>query len=161
MPKAHTVVAGLLISLLGPTGVSLAQAQGTIKIGMIMPYSGQFADTATQMDNGIKLYLKQHGDTIAGRKIEIIRKDTGGIAPDVAKRLAQELVVRDNVDVLAGFILTPNAIAASDISAQAKKPMVIMNAATSIITTKSPYSVRTSLTLPQVGESFGAWAAKS
>ncbi len=139
--------------------ISSAGAQNTIKIGVIMPYSGQFADTATQMDNGIKLYMKRHGDTIAGKKIEIIRKDTGGVAPDVAKRLAQELVVRDRVDLLAGFVLTPNALAASDISDQAKKLMVIMNAATSIITTKSPYSVRVSLTLPQVVRTFGAWAA--
>ena len=120
--------------------------QPPIKIGLIMPYSGQFADTATQMDNGIKLYVKQHGDTVAGKKIEIIRKDTGGIAPDVAKRLAQELVVRDKVDILAGFVLTPKALAAGDVSAEAKKFMVVMNAATSIITTKSPYMVRTSLT---------------
>jgi branched-chain amino acid transport system substrate-binding protein len=130
-------------------------AQDTIKIGLIMPYSGQFADTATQMDNAIKLYVKLHGDTIAGKKIEFIRKDTGGIAPDVAKRLAQELVVRDKVDILAGFVLTPNAMSASDVSAEAKKFMVIMNAATSIITTKSPYSVRTSVTPPQLNESFG------
>ena len=138
-----------------------ANAQQTIKIGLIMPYSGQFADTATQMDNAIKLYMKIHGDTVAGKKIEIIRKDTGGIAPDVAKRLAQELVVRDQVDLLAGFVLTPNALAASDVSAEAKKFMVIMNAATSIITTKSPYSVRTSVTPPQLNESFGTWAYKS
>jgi branched-chain amino acid transport system substrate-binding protein len=138
-----------------------AHAQGTIKIGLIMPYSGQFADTATQMDNAIKLYVKQKGDTVAGRKIEFIRKDTGGVAPDVAKRLAQELVVRDNVDILAGFVLTPNALAASDVSAEAKKFMVIMNAATSIITTKSPYSARTSVTPPQLNESFGTWAYKS
>jgi branched-chain amino acid transport system substrate-binding protein len=141
--------------------VASANAQNTIKIGLILPYSGQFADTATQMDNGIKLYMKQNGDTVAGKKIEVIRKDTGGVAPDVAKRLAQELVVRDKVDMLAGFVLTPNALAASDVSDQAKKFMVIMNAATSIITTKSPYSVRTSLTLPQVCNSFGAWAYKS
>ena len=68
-----------------------------------MAYSGQFADTAAQMDNAIKLYIKQHGDTVAGKKIELIRKDTGGPNPDVAKRLAQELVVRDKVDILAGF----------------------------------------------------------
>ena len=105
--------------------------------------------------------MKQHGDTVAGRKIEIIRKDTGGIAPDVAKRLAQELVVRDGVEILAGFVLTPNALAAADVSAQAKKFMVIMNAATSIITTKSPYMARTSITIPQVNESLGAWAYKN
>jgi branched-chain amino acid transport system substrate-binding protein len=137
-----------------------AHAQQTIKIGLIMPYSGQFADTATQMDNAIKLYIKQKGDTVAGKKIEIIRKDTGGIAPDVAKRLAQELVVRDNVDILAGFVLTPNALAAGDVSAEAKKFMVVMNAATSIITTKSPYMARTSVTVPQLNETFGAWAHK-
>ena len=139
---------------------SAAPAQ-PVKIGLIMPYSGQFADTATQMDNAIKLYMKQHGDAVAGRKIEVIRKDTGGIAPDIAKRLAQELVVRDNVDILAGFVLTPNALAAGDVSAEAKKFMVVMNAATAIITTKSPYMARTSLTVPQLNETFGTWAYKS
>jgi branched-chain amino acid transport system substrate-binding protein len=151
---AATVLAVLL-------GIGAAHAQGSIKIGVILPYSGQFADTATQIDNGIKLYMKQHGDSIAGKKIEVIRKDVGGIAPDVAKRLAQELVVRDNVDILAGFVLTPNAIAACAVSEEAKKLMVIMNAATSIITTKSPYCTRTSLTLPMVTETLGAWAAKN
>jgi branched-chain amino acid transport system substrate-binding protein len=136
-----------------------AIAQQTVRIGLIMPYSGQFADTATQMDNAIKLYVKQNGDMVAGKKLEFIRKDSGGIAPDVAKRLAQELVVRDNVDILAGLILTPNTLAVGDVSAEAKKFTVIMNAATAIITTKSPYMVRTSLTLPQTSETFGTWAA--
>jgi branched-chain amino acid transport system substrate-binding protein len=154
--RISLVAASLLAALVGS-----AHAQGTLKIGVILPYSGQFADTATQIDNGIKLYMKQHGDTVAGRKIEIIRKDTGGVAPDVAKRLAQELVVRDGVDILAGFALTPNTLAASDVSDQAKKFMVIMNAATSIITTKSNYSTRTSMTLPMVGETMGNWAHKS
>ena len=151
----------LAATLAALLGTSSANAQETVKIGLILPYSGQFADTATQIDNGIKLYMKQRGDTVAGRKIEIIRKDTGGVAPDVAKRLAQELVVRDKVDILAGFALTPNAMAASDVSDQAKKFMVIMNAATSIITTKSSYSTRTSMTLPMVGETMGGWAHKS
>src|SRR5436309_7311383 len=136
-----------------------AQAQQTIKIGVLLTLSGQFADAAAQMDNGIKTYMKQHGDTVAGKKIEIIRKDVGGPAPDVAKRLAQELVVRDKVDMLAGFTLTPNALAVADVSAEAKKFMVVMNAATSIIITKSPYMIRTSVTLPQVMETFGTWAA--
>src|SRR5476651_1970608 len=141
---------------------STAHAQeGTVKIGLIMPYSGQFADTAAQMDNAIKLYMKQHGDTVAGKKIEIIRKDTGGIAPDVAKRLAQELIVRDKVDILAGFALTPNALAAGDVSAEAKKFMVVMNAATSIITTKSPYMSRTSTTTPMLNDALGKWASKN
>jgi branched-chain amino acid transport system substrate-binding protein len=138
-----------------------ARAQDTIKIGVILPYSGQFADGAAQLDNAIKLYVKQHGDTVAGKKLEFIRKDTGGIAPDVAKRLAQELIVRDKVDILAGFLLTPNALAAGDISEQGKKFMVVMNAATSIITTKSPYMVRTSLTTPQLNGSLGTWAYKT
>jgi len=138
-----------------------ASAQDAIKIGLIMPYSGQFADTASQMDNAIKLYVKQKGDTVAGRKIEFVRRDTGGVAPDVAKRLAQELVTRDGVDILAGFVLTPNAIAAADVSEQAKKFMVVMNAATSIVITKSPYMVRTSTTIPQLVETFGTWAYKS
>jgi branched-chain amino acid transport system substrate-binding protein len=135
-------------------------AQSTVKIGLIISYSGQFADTAAQMDNGIKLYVKQHGDTVAGKKIEFVRKDTGGIAPDVAKRLAQELVVRDHADIIAGFALTPNALAAGDVSAEAKKFMVVMNAATSIITTKSPYIARTSVTTPQLNQTLGTWAAK-
>jgi len=158
MRRALTSLAYFTAALLAATA---ANAQGTIKIGLICPYSGQFADPAAQMDNGIKLYIKQNGDTIAGKKIELIRKDSGGIAPDVAKRLAQELIVRDKVDLLACFALTPNALAVADVSAQAKKFMVNMNAATSIITTKSPYMVRTSFTIPQVNESLGTWAYKN
>ena len=131
-----------------------------MKIGIINPYSGQFADTGIQLDNGIKLYVKQHGDTIAGKKLVFVRKDVGGIAPDLAKRLAQELVVRDHADIFAGFALTPNALAAGDVSAEAKKFMVVMNAATSIITTKSPYIARTSTTTPQLNQTLGTWAAK-
>jgi len=158
MRKSVLGLLGLATALFAATG---ANAQNTVKIGLIMAYSGQFADTAAQIDNGVKLYMKQHGDTVAGKKIEIIRKDTGGPNPDVAKRLAQELVVRDGADILAGFTLTPEALAASDVSAEAKKFMVIMNAATSIITTKSDFSARTSMTLPMIGESAGKWAVKS
>src|SRR5262249_18610898 len=117
------------IGLAGMIAVSMltaANAQGTIKIGLINVLSGQFADAGIQLDNGVKTYMKQHGDTVAGKKIEIIRRDVGGPAPDVAKRFAQELIVRDNVDLLAGFLLTPNALAAADVSAQAKKFMVVM-----------------------------------
>lgn len=137
-----------------------ARAEPTVKIGLIISYSGQFADAGLQMDDGIKLFVQKHGDTVAGKKIVFIRKDTGGIAPAVAKRLAQELVVRDKVDVLAGFVLTPNAMAAADVSAQAKKFMVVMNAATSVIITKSPYMTRSSVTTPMLNETFGTWAAK-
>ena len=151
----------LLFAAATMLAVTSANAQQTVKIGLIMAYSGQFADAATQMDNAIKLYVKQHGDTVAGKKIELIRKDTNGPNPDVAKRLAQELVVRDKVDILAGFTLTPEALGAADISAEAKKLMVVMNAATSIITAKSPYIARTSLTIPQLENAFGAWVYKS
>src|SRR5689334_510866 len=92
-------VAALTVAL----SFASARAADTIKIGLILPYSGQFADGATQQDNAVKLYMKQHGDTVAGKKIEIIRKDTGGINPPVAKRLAEELITRDNVDIITGF----------------------------------------------------------
>ena len=138
-----------------------AQAADTVKVGMIISLSGQFADTGMQMLNGAKLYVKQHGDTVAGKKVEIIAKDVGGINPPVAKRLAQELVTRDNVDVLAGFDLTPNALAAADVSVEAKKFMVNMLAATAIVIEKSPYMVRTSMTVPQLNTTLGTWAEKS
>jgi branched-chain amino acid transport system substrate-binding protein len=148
--------AAMLAAVVLPAG---ANAQQTIKIGVIAAFSGQFADTAAQIDNGIKLYMKQKGDSVAGKKIEIIRKDSGGPNPDVAKRLAQELIVRDKVDILAGFTLTPEALGAADIATEGKKMMVVMNAATGIITSKSPYIVRTSLTLGQVSDTLGTWAA--
>jgi branched-chain amino acid transport system substrate-binding protein len=148
------------VSLLVAATVSgAANAQDTVKIGVIAAFSGQFADTAAQIENGIKLYMKQKGDTVAGKKIEIIRKDTGGPNPDVAKRLAQELVVRDKVDILAGFTLTPEALGAADVATEAKKLMMDMNAATSVITEKSPYIVRSSLTLPQISVTAGNWLA--
>jgi branched-chain amino acid transport system substrate-binding protein len=137
-----------------------AFAQETVKIGVILPYSGPFADAANQLEAGIKLYMQQNGDEVAGKKIEIVRKDTGGPAPDVAKRVAQELIVRDQVDILAGFALTPEALGAADVSAEAQKLMVVMNAATSVVTEKSPYIVRTSVTIPQVNYVFGKWAAE-
>jgi len=138
-----------------------ASAQNVVRLGLIGEFSGPFAQYGQQMLGGMKAYMKIHGDTVAGRKIEIVQKDTGGPAPDVAKRLAQELVTRDNVDLLVGFGLTPNALAVAPVATEAKKAMVIMNAATSIITTKSPYIVRVSMTLPQVTQPMAVWAAKN
>ncbi len=158
MKKTVLGFAGIVVAALA---ASSANAQQTVKIGVVMSYSGQFADPGAQIDNGIKLYMKEHGDTVAGKKIVIVRKDNGGIAPDVAKRLSQEVIVRDGADILAGYDLTPNAMAAGDVSAQAKKFMVNMNAATAIITTKSPYMVRTSFTVPQLNETLGTWAYKN
>jgi branched-chain amino acid transport system substrate-binding protein len=159
MKKSAIGLAALAATAL-MAGAATAQ-QGPIKIGLILPYSGQFADAAAQMDNAIKLFVKENGDTVAGRKIELIRKDSGGVAPDVAKRLSQEVIVREGAEVLAGYDLTPNALAAADVSAQAKRFMVNMNAATSVITTKSPYMVRTSFTVYQLNEALGAWAYKN
>ena len=159
MDRRSILKSAVALALLAAPGA--ASAQGTVKVGVILPLSGQFADLATQMDNGIKLYMKQKGDTVAGKKIEIIRKDVGGVAPDVATRLAQELITRDNVDILAGLLLSPNAIAVSKVAAEAKKFTVIMNAATTVIITMSPYSVRSSMTLPSVASTAGEWAYKS
>jgi branched-chain amino acid transport system substrate-binding protein len=136
-------------------------AAGTIKLGLVASFSGPFADVGKQIENGIKAWMKEHGDTVAGKKIEILRRDTTGPVPDVAKRLAQELVTRDKVDFLIGFGFTPEALAAAPVATEGKTPMVIMNAATSIITTKSPYIVRISLTLPQVSAPMGDWALKN
>ena len=140
---------------------SLAQAQETIKVGLIAPFSGPFADYGKQMEGGIKAWVAEHGDTVAGKKIEVIIKDTTGPAPEIAKRLAQELVVRDKVDFLAGFGLTPEAFAVAPIAEQAKKPMIVMNAATSSVTTKSAYIARFSMTLPQVSGPMATWAIKN
>src|SRR5256714_1548566 len=137
------------------------QAQGVVKLGLVAEFSGPFAQYGQQILGGMKAYMKQHGDTVAGKKIEIVQKDTGGPAPDVAKRLAQELVTRDNADLLVGFGLTPNALAVAPVATEAKKAMIIMNAATSIITTKSPYIVRASMTLPQITQPMAVWAAKN
>src|SRR5215813_8316660 len=138
-----------------------AQAQGVVKLGMVGEFSGPFAQYGQQILGGMKTYLKLNGDVFGGKKIEIITRDTTGPSPDVAKRLAQELVTRDNVDILAGFGLTPNALAVAPVATEAKKPMVIMNAATSIITTRSPYVVRVSHTLPQDTQPIALWAAKN
>lgn len=143
------------------TVTAAVQAQSTIKVGVLAPFSGPFADFGQQISNGIKVYMQQHGDTVAGKKIEVIYKDTTGPAPDVAKRLMQELVTRDRVQFIAGFGLTPNAMAVAPVATEAKVPTVIMNAATSIITAKSPYLARVSMTLPQVTAPMAEWAYKN
>ena len=112
-------------------------AQAPVKVGVIAEFSGPFAAYGQQIEAGMKAYMKQHGDTVAGKKVELITRDTGGPAPDVAKRFAQELITRDKVQFLAGFGLTPNAMAVAPVVTEAKVPMVISNAATSVITTRS------------------------
>jgi branched-chain amino acid transport system substrate-binding protein len=138
-----------------------AQAEQTIKIGMILPMSGPFADYGNQISRGVKIYMQRNGDTVAGKKVELILKDDTGVAPELTKRLAQELISNDKVDILAGFGLSPGAFAAAPLATQGKKPMVIMNAATSAITTKSPNIVRVSHTLPQLSAPMAKWAAQN
>ncbi|WP_353194003.1 ABC transporter substrate-binding protein [Pusillimonas noertemannii] len=135
-----------------------AHAADDLKIGFVLPMSGPHASYGLQILNGAKLYMQQHGDTVAGRKVQILVKDDTGVAPEISRRAAQELVNREHVDVLAGFGLTPSAFAVAPLSASAKMPMVVMNAATSSVTEKSPYLVRTSMTLPQNSAPMATWA---
>jgi branched-chain amino acid transport system substrate-binding protein len=137
-----------------------ARAEDAVKIGLILPMTGGQASTGKQIDNAIKLYMKQHGETVAGKKIEIILKDDGAV-PDKTKTAAQELIVNDKVAFIAGFGVTPAALAAAPLATQAKIPEVVMAAGTSIITERSPYIVRTSFTLAQSSTIIGDWAAKN
>ena len=137
-----------------------ALAEDTLKIGLVLPMTGPFASTGRQIDAAVKLYLAQNGDKAAGKKIEVLLKDDGGVA-DATRRLAQELVVNDKVVVLAGFGLTPLAFATAPIATQSKTPMVVMAAATSSVTERSPFIVRTSFTLPQVTLGVAEWANKN
>jgi len=140
---------------------SSVPAQEPIKVGMVLEMSGPFADIGRQILDGARAYLKANGDTVAGRRIELIVRDTTGAAPDIAKRQAQQLIANDKVDFLAGFGLTPNALAAAPLATAGKTPMIVMNAATSIITTKSPYIARVSFTLPQITAPIATWAMKN
>jgi branched-chain amino acid transport system substrate-binding protein len=153
-------LATLVVAAATFAGAAQAQGAGPFKIGFILPMTGQSASTGKQIEAAAKLYLAQNGSTVAGRKIELIIKDDAGVA-DTTRRIAQELVVNDKVDVLAGFGLTPLALATAPIATQSKTPMVVTAAATSIITTQSPYIVRTSFTLPQATVPIADWAAKN
>ncbi len=137
-----------------------AQAQETIKIGLILPMTGPFSSTGRQIEAAAKLYMQQKGDTVAGKKVQLIVKDDTGTA-DVTRRIAQELIVNDKVTVLAGFGLTPLALATAPLSTQSKTPQVVMAAATSIITDQSPFIVRTSFTAAQATVPLAEWAAKN
>ncbi len=148
----------LAVAALGTTS-AMAQAD-TFKIGLILPLTGQQASTGKQIEAATKLYMAQNGASVAGKKIELIVKDDGGI-PDASKRIAQELVVNDKVNVLAGFGLTPIALAVAPIATQSKTPQIVMAAATSIITEASPYIIRTSFTIPQSAVAMADWAPKN
>ena len=149
-----------LMALAFMFSVTSVWAQETFKIGLILPMTGQSASTGKQIEAAARLYMAQNGSMVAGRKVELIIKDDGGI-PDATKRIAQELVVNDKVGVLSGFGLTPLALATAPIATQSKTPMVVMAAATSSITEASPFIVRTSFTLPQCAVAMGDWAPKN
>ena len=140
---------------------SPALAADPLKIGLILPLTGPFASTGKQIEAAARLYIARNGDTVAGRKVELIVKDDTGLAPETTKRIAQELVIQEKVSVLAGFGLTPLALAAAPVATEAKVPMVVMAAATGMIPTRSPFIVRTGFTLPQVTGPIAEWAAKN
>lgn len=152
--------AGLAAAALSAAFAGPAIAQGTVKVGVVLGLTGPLQAIGAQALAGMKLYMAQNGDTVAGKKVELIIKDDGG-SPDNTKRLAQELIVRDKANVLAGFSITPSAIAVAPLATEAKIPMVVTCAGTSIITEKSPYVVRTSFTLPQSATVIGEWALKN
>jgi branched-chain amino acid transport system substrate-binding protein len=159
MHKNFAVRAVIASVLLSASALGLAQ-DNTFKVGLILPLTGPFASTGKQVEAAARLYMAQNGDTVAGRKIELIVKDDTA-TPDVTKRIAQELVVNEKVSVLAGFGLTPLALATAPIATQSKTPLVVMAAATSSITQASPYIVRSSFTLPQVSVAIADWAPKN
>jgi len=155
-----------LVRLIAPVFFLLGQphfagaAEEALKIGLIIPLTGGQASTGKQLANAVKLYMSENGDVVAGRKIEVIVRDDAAI-PENTKRIAQELIVNDKVGIIAGFGITPAALAAAPLATQARIPEIVMLAGTSIITERSPYIVRTSFTLAQSSVIIGDWAAKN
>jgi branched-chain amino acid transport system substrate-binding protein len=159
MKKRSFLSATALAALAFTTSAAFAQ-DNKFKIGLILPLTGPFASTGKQVEAAVRLYMAQHGDTVGGKKVELIVKDDTS-TPDQTKRIAQEMVVNDKVNVLAGFGLTPLALATAPIATQSKTPLVVMAAATSSITQASPYIIRTSFTLPQAAVAIADWAPKN
>ena len=163
MHKRHLLraSAAAALTLAGGLAALPAAAQDNVfKIGLVLPMTGQQATTGRQIEAAARLYMAQNGDTVGGKKVQLIVKDDTSL-PDVTRRLAQELVVNDKVNVLAGMGITPSAMATAPLATQAKTPLVVMAAATSSITEASPYVVRTSFTLPQVSVALADWAPKN
>jgi branched-chain amino acid transport system substrate-binding protein len=138
-----------------------AAAADPVKVGLILPLTGPFASTGRQVEAGARLYLQRNGDTAGGRRLELLVKDDTGLAPETTKRIAQELLVQDKVAMLAGFGLTPLALATAPVATEARVPMIVMAAAASIIPQRSPFIVRSGFTLPQVTAPLADWAAKN
>ena len=158
--RSHFLLAAGIVAAAGALAPQPLAAQEVVKIGLVVPMTGGQASTGIQINNAVKLYMQQHGDTVAGKKIEVILKDDATL-PDNTKRLAQELIVNDKVSIIAGMGVTPAALAAAPLATQAKIPEVVMAAGTSIITERSPYIVRTSFTLAQSSTIIADWAVKN
>ncbi len=153
-------IAGSIFSLvIGAFVAGNAFAQDTVKIGLIISMTGQQASTGKQIKAAVDLYIKEHGDTVAGKKVQVILRDSGSV-PDNTKRLAQELIVNDKVSVIAGFEITPAALVVASLATEAKVVELVMAAGTSIITERSPYIARTSFTLPQSSVIIADYALK-
>lgn len=150
--------ASLIMGLSAALWLSGAAWADTIKIGVIAPFSGPFAQYGTQYQQAIEVYRSQHGTASGDHEIEFIYKDVGGVNPDQSRSLAQELLIRDRVDYLAGFTFTPNAFAVAPVIQQSETPTVIFNAATSAINKESDFFLRTSYTLWQVSAPMADWA---
>jgi branched-chain amino acid transport system substrate-binding protein len=161
-PVRRRLTAGTALLILTFAGGAALAADGKLTIGVVLPLSGTFANEGAQYQNGIKVYQALHGDKVGKLKVEVVtRDDQGPGAGDLSRRLTQELIVRDKADVILGYSFTPNAMSSATLLTEAKKPAVIINAATSIITERSPYFVRVSFTLPQLAATLGTWAAKN
>jgi branched-chain amino acid transport system substrate-binding protein len=160
MFRLRAAVAALAVAAVVPAG-SFAQQQ-PLKVGIVFSFSGgDNVEQGKEFDAAIAAYMKEHGDSVAGRKIVLIKRDDGGIAPETARRLTQELIVQEKVDLLVGTSFTPNALAMAQVSTAAKVPFFIVNAATSGIMAKAPYTARFGFTQAQITNAFGAWAAKT
>lgn len=156
------LTAGLATAALGLAVTGSQAADGKLTIGVVLPLSGAFANEGEQYLNGIKVYQALHGNKVGNLTVEtVVRDDQGPGSGDLSRRLSQELIVRNKADVILGYSFTPNAMSAATLLTEAKKPAVIINAATSVITERSPYFVRVSFTLPQIAATLGTWAAKN
>jgi branched-chain amino acid transport system substrate-binding protein len=158
--KRSIFLAAACAAALAIAGAAGAQDANSVKIGFILPMTGQQQSTGRQEAAAVKLFMAQQGDTVAGKKVELIIKDDGAI-PDNTKRVAQDMIVNDKVTFLAGFGITPAAMAVAPLSAEAKMPEIVTAAGTSIITEKSPYIARTSFTLAQSTVPMADWSAQN
>jgi len=158
--NSFTAIAALVLGFLLSVANTVSHAAEPVKIGLVLPMSGAFSSYGKQIERGVRLYLQENGDVFAGRKVEILIKDDTGVAPELTKRATQELLVRDRVDILGGYGMTPGAMASAPLATEAKTPMVVMNAGASILPSRSPFIVRTSADLAHYTRPLGPWSVR-